>query len=102
MTKNITRILKNVFTSSTISVVKGPPYLCLAFSKLNSRWSFVITVSQSTSSKGFVVFSCELKDSIHSAIRVMSVWFVVEPLVLITAENHQDTDDDCKGDSCIW
>ena len=96
-TKSMIRILRNVFTSSTFSVVKGPLNLCLANSIL-----VVVAVSPGTSSKGFVMFSCELKDSIYSAIRVMSVWFVVEPLVLVAAEDHQDTDDDCKGDSCVW
>ena len=47
------------------------------------------------------MFSYELEDLVHSAIRIMSAWFTVE-LVLATAQDHQDTDDDCKGDCCIW
>ncbi len=73
--EKLTRRMRNtVFTSSTCSVVNGPPYLDLPRSSLEGSY-VLLPVGESTAVERSLVLSSEFYYLIESFKRVRTLWF---------------------------
>ena len=76
------RIPKNVFTFSTCSVEKGPPYLSLAKSSLEGM--YLSPYVKALRRRGYLWFLTNFDDIIDSLVGIASSWFTVEPATFPT------------------